>query len=263
MKTIDPKWFSLDSEKLEELYRKRNQMYWPLLFSQKADNPLYKRLYKSYHKLEEVLSLRNAQDEAQSEEEAKVYLNNLNICVEKIIERIFNGQFFSTVGDLFFLYRWVCPDEFKKNPNQYRKGEVLLGEFAPPSPEEVTKLMGEFFFNISTIQEPIQRAFYIHHELVRIHPFPDGNGRVARLAKNWTLMYHLFPPMFIRNVDDKKKYHRSLAQSFRELERKPNELHLGTVFFLEQECLRLKNSIYFIQQYEDHNKENPKDFWTT
>lgn len=36
----------------------------------------------------------------------------------------------------------------------------------------------------------LERAVRFHHELVRIHPFPNGNGRLARLAADLLLAFN-------------------------------------------------------------------------
>lgn len=62
-----------------------------------------------------------------------------------------------------------------------RNGEVV---FKPPSPETVDGQMSEFiaFLESPSSQEihPVLRSGIVHYEFVRIHPFVDGNGRVAR-----------------------------------------------------------------------------------
>jgi len=74
---------------------------------------------------------------------------------------------------------------------EYRVKQVVVknsqtGEvtFRPPAPLEVPFLMREFVYWINRPQEdeihPILKGGIAHHELVRIHPFMDGNGRVAR-----------------------------------------------------------------------------------
>ncbi len=74
---------------------------------------------------------------------------------------------------------------------EYRTKQVVVrnsqtGEitFRPPPPLEVPFLIREFlyFVNKDNVDiHPIIRAGIVHHELVRIHPFIDGNGRVARV----------------------------------------------------------------------------------
>ena len=43
----------------------------------------------------------------------------------------------------------------------------------------------------------IELAAWTHAEFVRIHPFPDGNGRTFRLIMNYQLMVNGFPAISI------------------------------------------------------------------
>ena len=52
---------------------------------------------------------------------------------------------------------------------------------------------------------PIVLATKLHHDFVLIHPFDDGNGRVARLLVNYVLLRSGYPPVIIRS-DDKPAY---------------------------------------------------------
>ncbi len=74
---------------------------------------------------------------------------------------------------------------------QYRLKQVVIrnsetGEvtFRPPPSIEVPFLIREFLYWLNKSNDddihPIIKAGITHHELVRIHPFIDGNGRVAR-----------------------------------------------------------------------------------
>ncbi len=73
----------------------------------------------------------------------------------------------------------------------YRKSNVVIkssttGEvvFRPPIPLEVAHQMKDLveFINNPESKEihPVLRSGIVHYEFVRIHPFVDGNGRVAR-----------------------------------------------------------------------------------
>lgn len=75
---------------------------------------------------------------------------------------------------------------------EYRLKQVVIrnsatGEitFKPPAPLEVPFLMREFVYWINKPEtsqiHPVLKAGIVHHEAVRIHPFIDGNGRVARV----------------------------------------------------------------------------------
>lgn len=91
----------------------------------------------------------------------------------------------------------ILPEDFG---GQYRTKQVVVknsqtGEvtFRPPSPIEVPYLMRDFIYWLNRTENdqihPILKAGIAHHELVRIHPFLDGNGRVARVLA--TLIFFL------------------------------------------------------------------------
>lgn len=76
---------------------------------------------------------------------------------------------------------------------EYRTKQVVIknsqtGEitFRPPSPLEIPFLMREFIYWLNRYDQtqihPVLRGGIAHHELVRIHPFIDGNGRLARIV---------------------------------------------------------------------------------
>lgn len=79
----------------------------------------------------------------------------------------------------------------KGRAGEYRTSRVVVknsatGEvsFRPPLPVEVEVQLAEFFEWLNSDEgkklHPVLRAGITHYELVRIHPFVDGNGRVAR-----------------------------------------------------------------------------------
>ena len=76
---------------------------------------------------------------------------------------------------------------------QYRTEKVIIsGSKYPVSPpEQIEPLMKEFFHWLSTQEKllhPVEFAAKAHKEFVFIHPFVDGNGRVARLLMNLCLL---------------------------------------------------------------------------
>ena len=52
----------------------------------------------------------------------------------------------------------------------------------------------------------------LHHKLVAIHPFWDGNGRTARIIMN-ILMMHAGYPMAIILKNDRQRYYRVLSEA--------------------------------------------------
>lgn len=59
---------------------------------------------------------------------------------------------------------------------------------------------------------PIVMCAIIHHWLVWIHPFSDGNGRVTRLFTNFFLLQKGFPEIVVK-IGDRDRYYNSLIDA--------------------------------------------------
>lgn len=92
---------------------------------------------------------------------------------------------------------------------KYRKEKVFISgsKYTLPAPEKVPELMKEFTVKIKETADkrhPVEYSAIAHKELVFIHPFIDGNGRVARLLMNLILLQKgyciaIIPPILRRN----------------------------------------------------------------
>jgi len=58
---------------------------------------------------------------------------------------------------------------------------------------------------------PATKAIEAHYRLVSIHPFTDGNGRVARLLLNLVLLQNNFPPLIVPK-ESRRSYITSLEK---------------------------------------------------
>jgi Fic family protein len=125
---------------------------------------------------------------------------------------------------------------------------VQIGKYLCPLPEMVPGLVSELFYQMSEIKNPIIKAIYFHHEMIRIHPFSDGNGRTIRMAKNWMLMYQLYPSIFISDTDEKKQYINTLEKSFEWLQNKECKWNQNLDDFFDQELERLLRNSDIIYQ---------------
>ena len=102
----------------------------------------------------------------------------------------------------------IIPGDYKSTPNNVRTATGEIFHFAPPF--EVQPKMQELVQQIrnelqSPTQSAIEFAARLHHHFVLIHPFDDGNGRVARLVANYILIKSGFPPIVVRS-DEKANY---------------------------------------------------------
>lgn len=227
-------------EKVNEIDKVMKSIYRLIMYSRyHLDDDLLDIYLSGIHKLQELLGIKNAQMEAQNEEEATAYLLHLKVSLDFVLKEVVLHQNFEKEIQLFQLLRLVSPETNAIHPNRYRQSLVQIGAHLCPEPTKVAPLVGELFFKMQAIPNPIIRAIYFHHELIRIHPFADGNGRVTRIAKNWMLMYDLYPPIFINDAAQKMEYITTLGNSFRELMKHPGKWNDFTEAFFHQELDRL------------------------
>ncbi|CAG1771494.1 hypothetical protein BAC3_01856 [uncultured bacterium] len=99
----------------------------------------------------------------------------------------------------------------------YRTSNVMItgSKHTPPEAYEVARLMRDltgWIRNNKKKLHPIELAALAHHKLVYIHPFFDGNGRVARLLMNLLLMREGYPLVVVLK-NDRKKYYQMLERA--------------------------------------------------
>ena len=104
---------------------------------------------------------------------------------------------------------------YKQMPNHVltTTGEIHYYD----NPEDVPILMGELvtWYNVARKNEAIHPsvlAAFFHHRFVAIHPFDDGNGRLARILMNLILMQKGYPPAVVK-VKERTDYYAALAQA--------------------------------------------------
>lgn len=74
-------------------------------------------------------------------------------------------------------------DETWKWAGKYRQTDTNLGKGWHQIPMEVKKCCDDFlYWDDNRTYAPAEIAVRLHHRLVVIHPFPNGNGRHARLV---------------------------------------------------------------------------------
>src|SRR5690606_12048620 len=77
-------------------------------------------------------------------------------------------------------------EKIKVSPGELRTRDVQVGELVPVSPGAVPRFLTRFeqAYAPLTRTETLLSTAAAHHRLVWIHPFLDGNGRVARLMSH-------------------------------------------------------------------------------
>jgi Fic family protein len=108
---------------------------------------------------------------------------------------------------------------WKKEPNGTyavdNDGKQVFIDYA--SPADVPDLMQEWLAELKSISkqslsidEAVMAYCQLHLGFVHIHPFWDGNGRMARLLSNIPLLKSGFPPLVI-SLEERRQYIQLLA----------------------------------------------------
>ena len=110
----------------------------------------------------------------------------------------------------------VLKDIDDENAGRYRCENVTIrgAVHIPPDYLIVPELMERLVLNYKEWDKfhPIIKAALLHGELVKIHPFIDGNGRTSRLVMNLSLMNSGYLPVIIKK-DKRLDYYNALDKA--------------------------------------------------
>jgi Fic family protein len=139
---------------------------------------------------------RDLQFEARAHIEVQQWLDEANLA-----EKIFSAGLAAEIHrrfcallpeDLLWVEDPASGDRLKVEPGKWREHDVKVGNHVAISPGAVPRFMQRFeeVFGRAGRADAIIATASAHHRLLWIHPFLDGNGRVARLMSH-AQMRHL------------------------------------------------------------------------
>lgn len=118
---------------------------------------------------------------------------------------------------LFDLHSLLMENIPNMNGGAFRKEDVTIknSEHIPISwlhvAEEIDSMFRWMNRNMHKYN-PIVMCTILHHWLVWIHPFSDGNGRVTRLFTNFFLLQKGYPEIVVK-IGDRDKYYNALIEA--------------------------------------------------
>ncbi len=95
--------------------------------------------------------------------------------------------------DLLWIENPDTAERIRVVPGEFRRRDVAVGRHIPVSAPAIPRFLQryeEVFAKLGTTETILSTAS-AHHRLAWIHPFLDGNGRVARLVSHATLLQAL------------------------------------------------------------------------
>jgi Fic family protein len=122
--------------------------------------------------------------------------------IRKLHEVVCSAQeTYRVVTSIGFQEQPLPKGKYKVLPNHVtRTREGTTHSYAPVdvTPVEMARLISEMRTDEFLSSHPVQQAAYVHYGLVVVHPFADGNGRVARaLASVFTYRAISMPIMIL------------------------------------------------------------------
>ncbi len=140
-----------------------------------------------------------------------------NAALQYLYDLIENGKQHTISERLIRILHQIITQETEREwSGRYRNSNVIIGgaDHIPPDaldiPQEMQKLIKWLAKNKKNLHI-IELASILHHKLVHIHPFFDGNGRTARIVTNLLLMQKGFPLVIVLK-NDRKKYYDVLSR---------------------------------------------------
>lgn len=154
--------------------------------------------------------------------------------------------------------------QYKTRPNSVvtRYGD----RFEYASPEETPALMTDLVNWYNEEEQsgrltPLELAALFHYRYIRIHPFEDGNGRIARLMVNFIFARHGWPMVVVRSRK-KSEYLEALHQTDLQIGPSPSKGAHAELSEIKP-FLRFFNSMVIKEISADVNflSEHSKNIW--
>ncbi len=152
--------------------------------------------------------------------------------------------------------------QYKTRPNSVitRYGD----RFEYASPEETPALMSDLVDWYNEEEQkgnltPFELATLFHYRYIRIHPFEDGNGRIARLMVNYILARHGYPMVVVRSRN-KSEYLEALHKADLEAGTAPSdgahatlqEIESFAKYFIQLIADEIMADVSFISEPDDN-----------
>ena len=114
------------------------------------------------------------------------------------------------------IHQLVLKEIDDDNAGKYRTENVTIkgATHIPPDYLIIPELMEKLILNYQYWDKyhPIIKAALLHGELVKIHPFIDGNGRTSRLVMNLSLMNSGYLPVIVKK-EKRLEYYNALDKA--------------------------------------------------
>jgi len=97
---------------------------------------------------------------------------------------------------------------YKQHANNPLRPDGSIHEYCPPEhvDSEMDRLLVLHEEHRTSRVPPDVEAAWLHHRFTKIHPFQDGNGRIARLLATWAFIRDGCFPLVLKDEEHRSKY---------------------------------------------------------
>lgn len=141
---------------------------------------------------------------------------NLGRATAEIQTMVGDSASWSDLDRFTVVHQTLMADVMDEGAGVIRSTRVMIAgaRHQPPNPAKLDSLLQRLFDVLKEEKQvhPIYLATWIHWSIARIHPFLDGNGRMARLWQDLILFGHRYTAAIIRR-QDREEYYEALGSA--------------------------------------------------
>lgn len=160
---------------------------------------------------ETIVVLSSGIVEAGSRKDQQEVVNLADCCF--YLQECLTDKCELTVQFIKELHQKLLKDIDQKNAGTFRSIDVAItgAKVSPPNFMDVPHLVQAIVAKANSIKgHPIQQAAWLHWAFARVHPFVDGNGRIARLLQDYVLLNNNYVPATVQPEDRERIYYEAL-----------------------------------------------------
>jgi Fic family protein len=145
--------------------------------------------------LDDVVAAVEGEPTLDANQETQLALAGYRDAMTYVLQLARSGEPKVDAGLIKSLHFMMLKHDLAKNPGQWRPGDIYVRSdesgklvYKGPPSDEVEDLLAEMLLGLDKDESPVLvRAAMAHLNLVLIHPFSDGNGRMARCLQTLVL----------------------------------------------------------------------------